>query len=269
MAKPTTVANNAVYFTSAGYLYAVSKQSGGLLWQKSTSGISYSAPAVAGSVVYADGIDAFNAQTGDYMWQPNADVYSSPAAVNGIVYATSFLGSELCAFDSANRNKLWNYSTGGNIGFAPAISNGSIFFTSYNGNVYSLNAANGCQLWNYTIGPNVGCCPAIAGGIVYITYNGAIYALNATTGVKLWNYTMDTDSQIEHISDPVVSDGRLFVSYGNSIFALGNSPEPSRQNAASQLPNELAIIIAITVIALATVTMLIRNKRRHQKHAIV
>src|SRR5512137_600251 len=50
-------------------------------------------------------------------------VLSSPAVVNGVVYAGSRDG-KIYALDAATGAQKWNYSTGGQVDSSPAVANG-------------------------------------------------------------------------------------------------------------------------------------------------
>ena len=78
---------------------------------------------------------------------------------------------------------LWNYTTGDLVSSSPAVFDGIVYFGSYDGNVYALNAADGKPIWNFTTGGPINSSPAIAKGIVYIgSGDGKLYALNALSG---------------------------------------------------------------------------------------
>ena len=62
--------------------------------------------------------------------------------------------------------------------------------SSFDHNVYALNATNGAKLWNYAMGnfAEDWSSPAVINGVVYIgSEDENIYALNVTNGDKLWS----------------------------------------------------------------------------------
>ena len=72
-------------------LYAVSVESGELLWTFPTDDLIYSAPAIAGDTVYFGSVDknlyAVDLQSGQMRWQFRAEAgVSSPAVADGVVY---------------------------------------------------------------------------------------------------------------------------------------------------------------------------------------
>ena len=112
LASAPAVANGFVYFEANGgsvgqkinsYLYALSADTGALLWAYPTSGQGFSSPAVANGVLYFtyEGIEqdpqlgnqnnelyAVNATTGTLLWSYLSPVFivSSPIVVDGVLY---------------------------------------------------------------------------------------------------------------------------------------------------------------------------------------
>ena len=96
---------------------------------------------------------------------------------------------------------LWQFTTGADMGAAPAVDSGVVYFGSEDSNVYALNASTGAKLWQFATGNIVVSAPAVDNGVVYVSSVDAnVYALNASTGAKLWQFT--TGSGVE--SSPAV-----------------------------------------------------------------
>jgi outer membrane protein assembly factor BamB len=229
------VANGVVYFGSIDTnFYALNAGTGALLW--STSGGIYffsSSPAVANGVVYVGAyrgsglgrLYALNASTGALLWKytTGAEVYSSPAVTNGVVYFGSDDGN-LYALNAGTGTLLWNYSTGYKIDSSPAVANGVVYFGANNGDVYAINATTGALMWVYTTGSAVRSSPAVANGVVYVGSDWPdtnLYALNASTGALMWKYT--TGGSIG--SSPAVANGVVYFgsSYPDDTFYALNA----------------------------------------------
>jgi outer membrane protein assembly factor BamB len=105
-----------------------------------------------------------------------AEVCSSPAVVNGVVY----VGSDdynVYALNASTGTLLWSYTAGNQVKSSPAVANGVVYVGSYDQNVYALNASTGAKLWSYTTGGEVNSSPAVANGVVYVgSYDGNVYA---------------------------------------------------------------------------------------------
>ena len=97
-------------------------------------------------------------------------------------------------------------------GSAPAVANGVVYASSWDDNVYALNASTGAKLWSFATGFWV-CCgaPAVANGAVYAgSVDGNLYALNASTGAKLWSFAAVNTSGGGY-SSPAVVNGIVYV----------------------------------------------------------
>ena len=71
-------------------------------------------------------------------------VYSSPAVVNGVVYAgAESPDNHVYAFDASTGAKLWMVQTGDQIESSPAVVNGVVYIGSDDGKLYALNAHTG------------------------------------------------------------------------------------------------------------------------------
>jgi len=104
-------------------------------------------------------------------------VGSSPAVVNGVVYAGSE-DNNVYAFNASTGTELWNYTTGNAVLSSPAVANGVVYVGSGDNNTYALNATTGAKLWNYTTGGGVVSSPAVSNGVVYVPLsNGNLIAL--------------------------------------------------------------------------------------------
>lgn len=115
----------------------------------------------------------------------------------------------------------WTFVNGISILSSPAISGGSIYFGSEDGNLYALNATTGKKIWSYTTSSLVLSSPAVSQGNVYFgSYDGNVYALNSKTGVLLWSYSTGTPVQ----SSPTVSNGTVYIVTGvDTLTALNAS----------------------------------------------
>ena len=80
-------------------MYALNAATGATVWNYTTGGGIFTAPAIVGNVEYVGSLDnktyALNAQTGAFLWsyQTGGNIYSSPAVVNGVAYFGSYDGN--------------------------------------------------------------------------------------------------------------------------------------------------------------------------------
>ena len=127
---------------------------------------------------------------------------------------------------------LWKFDAGDRVFSSPAVAGGLVYFGSYDGSFYALDAQSGELAWRFdTTGERRwqaanldGMTPAgevhqdpwdfflsspvFANGVVYFgTGEGMLYALDAETGVQRWAFaTADTIH-----SSPAVADGMVYV----------------------------------------------------------
>jgi outer membrane protein assembly factor BamB len=148
-------------------LYAFDAVTGDTLWTATTSDWVQTSPAVANDVVYignnAGNVYAFNAETGNLVWQtagaPGFAFGSSPTVANGVVYIASALDASATHFDG----KL----------YAVDATTGQVLFSDF---VSSNDEGEG--RW-------VNASPTVEGGVVYIPNYGdgtvAAFGLNGPT----------------------------------------------------------------------------------------
>jgi len=182
-----------------------------------------SSPAVVNGTVYAGSFDrnvyALNAATGAKLWSfaTGGIVQSSPAVANGVVYVGSF-DRNVYALNAATGAKLWSFATGDIVDSSPAVANGVVYVGARDRNVYAINAATGAKLWSFATGSLVQSSPAVANGVVYVGSDDRnVYAINAATGAKLWSFA--TGSFI--LSSPAVANGVVYVgSDDRNVYAI-------------------------------------------------
>jgi subtilisin family serine protease/outer membrane protein assembly factor BamB len=182
-------------------VYAFNEYTGILIWSVDVGGISvgsfFSSPAVSdgkvfvglayGQASWSGTILALNEYTGTIVWAHELpdSVFSSPAVAYGKVFIGCY-DHKLYAFDEANGNPIWSYSTGNSIETSsPAVADGKVFVGSDDHNVYALDATTGAKVWSYVTGHWVWSSPAIANGVVYVgSMDGRLYAIGTPTSLN-------------------------------------------------------------------------------------
>ena len=77
-----------------------------------------------------------------------AQVLSSPAVVNGVLYVGS-ADHRLYAVNIATGAKKWEFKTGSGVASSPAVLDGTVYFSSYDGVVYAVAADDGKLKWKF------------------------------------------------------------------------------------------------------------------------
>ncbi len=150
---------------------------------------------------------------------------------------SSYNGAEtqLSPKNIAALQPAWTLNAGSALASAPTLSNGVLYFGSWDGNFSAADARSGSLLWRKFIGiapdpPDSGCQPGIGvtsqstvlGSTVYVGGgDSAVYALNAATGSQIWRVPLaDPDSGAYLWSS--------IVPYGNALYvgvaSLGDCP---------------------------------------------
>ena len=232
-----------------------------LAFSGNTGGEVLGSPIVAGGVLYVDSLDtssstvsleAFDAAgktncrggTCQPLWTAalgsgtaGADTGgSSPAVVNGVVYAGASNGLE--AFDAAGVANcsgtpktcapLWSASIGPIGTSSPIVANGVVYIGSTDDNLYAFDAAGktNCSgtpticspLWSGNTGGAIESTPAVANGVAYIgSTDDDFYAFDAagvtncsgtpTTCSPLWSAATAGPIDVS----PAVSNGVVYV----------------------------------------------------------
>jgi len=165
-----------------------------------------------------------HALPGDVIWQKSGyGNIGSSVAINP-VFNFRYVGSAdhyLYAYDNLG-NYQWRFKTGSYVGSSPTVSADglTLYFGSYDGNVYAVNAQTGAQVWSFATGGAVYSSPALTdSGVLYVgSDDGIVYSINAATGTERWNFP--TGAQIGS-SPSVGMDGTIYVGSANGyIYAL-------------------------------------------------
>jgi len=188
---------DGMLFVGGGYgsheFYAVDSGTGRIVWRIETGD---DGPTAA---VVADGMVAFNTESctlvvvdmrrGRVIWEEwlGDPLMSQPAIDKGVLFmahpaatgrprkptefhprAASPGGSHrLLAAELSSGRHIWEQEISGDVITAPVIADGTVYFTTFNGSSYALNAADGSVLWVKVNAATS--APVIAGGQLYET----------------------------------------------------------------------------------------------------
>ena len=108
---------------------------------------------------------------------------------------------------------LWTFATTAEVFTSPSVVRGLVYFGTYDGMFYCLNAATGVQVWNYStmINDAIWPSPAVNEGRVYFgsreNFDGKLYCLDALNGTVIWIRPLNSSIH----SSPLVVDGRIYI----------------------------------------------------------
>jgi outer membrane protein assembly factor BamB len=141
--------------------------------------------------------------------------------------------------DAASGDLKWKFKTESRVTSSPAVDDGVIYFESYDGNFYAVDASSGRERWHFRTGgerryagehlhgfepvaetmPDIFdvylSSPAVVAGTVYFgSGDGNVYALDAHTGQLKWKFAT---GDVVHAS-PAIADGMVFLGSWDSYF---------------------------------------------------
>ena len=153
-------------------------------------------------------------------------VYGTPAVGEDLVYAGGYNG-EIHAITFDRGALRWVYPRQGNIG-APIVggiivSQGKLYFSSANGNIYALDAETGDWSWTFQTGDKIWSTPAIDGDTLFIgSFDKKLYAIDTATGRERWPQPFVTQGPI--VATPLVYDNTVYVgSFDRYFYAIDAS----------------------------------------------
>lgn len=126
-------------------------------------------------------------------------VESSPAIVDGFVYATSLPGV-LVKLNLENGAEVWRYRPGADEAEAgefeedrfgessPAVSGGTVYLGDLLGVLHAVDAESGTPRWRFPTGAEIKSSPVVAGDLVLIgSYDEHFYGVDRATGKARWS----------------------------------------------------------------------------------
>jgi outer membrane protein assembly factor BamB/serine/threonine protein kinase len=135
----------------------------------------------------------------------------------------------------------WKEFTSSPIRSSPLVSNGMVYISSTDNNVYAFNVSTGAKVWQMPTGSYrepgsfIFSSPTILNGVLYIGSNDHhVYAFDAVTGKQLW---MSAATGGPIYSSPAVVNGVLYIgSTDDSVYAYNISNGSLRWKVATKGP---------------------------------
>ena len=203
-ADMSPVVHNGIVYFGTGYgdykVFAVDANTGAEIWSKQMPYPVWGSPSASENLVF------FGLGRGNFS-------ESAPIPAGKVV-----------AFNAETGDTVWEHEAEDAVLTAIAIQDGSVIFGSRDGYVYSLGATDGKLNWKTDLGGPVVSSPAVTPEVVYAAAkNGYIYALSADSGEMQWEFNTRTVTRnIEFYSSPAVANGLLYIgSSDRYIFCLG------------------------------------------------
>ena len=216
-------AGGIVYFGSYDkHLYAVSAESGKLIWKYQTEGGIVSRPAVMGDSVFVGSEDhrlhVVSARSGSLQWTyyTKGPVRSSPFLAHGHI----FIGSDdmsLHAINIHGGRGIWQIETIAEIRSTPFVTQEEVYSGNELGEFYCMDFRGGIK-WRFKAKRAITSSATVANNLViFSSLDTYLYALDAKSGYLVWRFKMDKGS----ISSPCIAGGLVYIgSIDGNIYCV-------------------------------------------------
>ncbi len=244
---------------------------------------------------------AFNATTGDIVWQVNYGKSwdSSPVIYDGMVIQSASsrevgrYGPRTCVLNETTGELIREF-VGASACSTPLVHDGKVFIPHRDDwKMYAFDLMTGDELWrteelHYGTNQDLSyCSPAGAcGAIYYQSLNGTFYVIDEVDGSIIWSYALRGLG----FGSPAIGDGCVFITSDGGLYAFRTSPdagsgdwlmfcqnnlhisyyehekEHAEETASPQPPWELSTIMVVAaMVAIGTATIAYRRKRAVQQ----
>lgn len=214
-------AEGLVMFGSEDFrLHAVGARSGKLSWTYPTDGPIRSSPRVAEGHVFIGSDDgnmhAVNILSSRRAWKydTGGPVRSTPFVQGDLIYFGSESGDMLC-MDFRGTVK-WRFKAKREILSSPLVVKSTLFFTSLDSILYSVDARSGWAIWRYRMGKGSVSSPCNADSYIFVgSADGYIYCVDGGSSKEIWRFK--TEHQVS--GSPIIfrdsvycgsADGNLY-----------------------------------------------------------
>lgn len=186
----------ALYLSSSdSRVYALSSETGEVLWSFSTSGPVMASPIIVDDkllVASTDGsVSLISRADGKPHWQYQGDssIVATPALCKGLV-AVPTLDGHLFAIDLKTGMREWKCSVGDAVVGTPHFHAGNIYVGTHSAEVVAVSSSSGKRNWQFAADGPIVASPAASVDSVYIgTQAGTFYSLEAESGRMVWEYS--------------------------------------------------------------------------------
>lgn len=226
---PSVLEDKVIFAQADGTLTCLRLSNGSVVWQSippdSGAATLTDGTAVGGGRVFLvrgdDRLYALSAEDGKPLWsyKSNQELRSAPAFGEGLLLLGE-QGGVFSVIDPESGRRLTGGGAGGAIN-TPAVSEGSVFFSSWDGSVQRVRIKGNIPQWKANVGDPVTTAPTMGEGKVFVgTGRGNIAALDAKSGNILWQFNTQGG---EVMARPVVGEGLVFAGGGQGVLSILNA----------------------------------------------
>lgn len=187
--------NHRIFITSDdGFLYALNRWSGKLLWKASLN----------------DGGHQRILPANHAPWEFDY-TKSSPIADSRFVYVGSADGY-FYAFSKRSGEMRWRFKTQGMIRATATLYQGKVFVASWDGHVYALDKHSGKLIWQYQTQGAIPSSPVIVDDILVVgSRDTYLYGLAPYNGQIIWQKALPGGSWVESSAVADSDDGYFYI----------------------------------------------------------
>ncbi len=106
----------------------------------------------------------------------------------------------------------WVFETGADVSSQPTVVGGVVYFGSWDGKEYAVDAKTGKKLWEYECSYASRSGAAYGDGVLFVgDIAGWLHALDAQTGALKWKAKIDEHPATVATSSPLYHNGRVYI----------------------------------------------------------
>jgi len=222
VSRPALFEGNIYVGSEDKRLHVISARSGKVVWTYYTDGPIRSSPRIAEGHVFIGSDDryihAVNLNTGRMVWRFEAadPVRSTPFVMNELVYVGCETG-DYYAVDFRGELK-WRFRAKRAITSSTVGTAQSLYFSSVDGTLYSLDPRNGWVIWRFRLGKASISTPCFVDDLVFVgAADGFIYAVETKSSKEVWRFR--TEHQVN--GSPVIYKDSLYCgSVDGNLYCL-------------------------------------------------
>lgn len=223
--NPAIIGNRVVFAQADGEIICLNISDGSPVWSSGGNVVRdernrtvndglFDGATPGGGMLFVSKADkklhALSDKDGKTLWtytSGSQGLREAPAYSDGLVFLGEYDGI-FSIIDAKTGKRLNGGGAGGAIN-TPTVSNGNVYFSSWDGSVNAVKIKGVEPLWNVNVHDTITTQPAIGGGkIVVGTGRGAVIALGENNGRTLWRFNTNGGNIS---ATPVIADGLVFA----------------------------------------------------------
>jgi len=106
----------------------------------------------------------------------------------------------------------WVFEAGADVSAQPTVVAGVVYFGSWDGKEYAVDAKTGNKIWEYECGNPSRSGAAYGDGVIFVgDLGGWLHAIDAKTGAMKWKIKVDSHKETVATGSPIYHNGRVYI----------------------------------------------------------